>query len=89
MENILNLKTYNKYLNLINEGLLLIPDNNLTDIISDVNKEVLILYERLLNATIKYSSALIDCNSLKPEIFFELIAIIYIFYYFIFYSKYS
>ena len=38
MENILNLKTYNKYLNLIKEGLLLLPDNNLTDLISDVNK---------------------------------------------------
>ena len=38
MENILNLKTYNKYLNLIKEGLLLLPDNNLTNIISDVNK---------------------------------------------------
>lgn len=38
MENILNLKTYNKYLNFIKEGLLLLPDNNLTDIIFDVNK---------------------------------------------------
>lgn len=30
MGNILNLKTYNKYLNLIKEGLVLLPDNTLT-----------------------------------------------------------
>lgn len=36
MENILNLKTYNKYLNLINEGLLLVPDNSLSNLIDDV-----------------------------------------------------
>ncbi len=36
MENILNLKTYNKYLNLIKEGLLLVPDNNLSNLIDDV-----------------------------------------------------
>lgn len=38
MGNILNLKTYNKYLNLIRVGLLLLLDNYLIDIISDVNK---------------------------------------------------
>lgn len=37
MENILNLKTYNKYLNLINEGLVLLPDNTLTNLIDDVH----------------------------------------------------
>ena len=37
MENILNLKTYNKYLNLIKEGLLLLPDNTLSNLIDDVN----------------------------------------------------
>ena len=37
MENILNLKTYNKYLNLIQEGLLLVPDNNLSTLIDDVD----------------------------------------------------
>ena len=36
MDNILNLKTYNKYLNLINEGLLLVPDNSLSNLIDDV-----------------------------------------------------
>ena len=36
MENILNLKTYNKYINLINEGLLLIPDKSLSDNIKEV-----------------------------------------------------
>jgi len=38
MENILNLKTYNKYLNLINEGLIIIPDNKLSNLIEDVNQ---------------------------------------------------
>ena len=37
MENILNLKTYNKYLNLIKEGLILLPDNTLTNLIDDVH----------------------------------------------------
>ena len=37
MENILNLETYNKYLNLIQEGLLLVPDNNLSTLIDDVD----------------------------------------------------
>ena len=37
MENILNLKTYNKYLNLINEGLVLLPDNSLINLIDDVH----------------------------------------------------
>ena len=37
MENILNLKTYNKYLNLIKEGLVLLPDNTLTNLIDDVH----------------------------------------------------
>lgn len=36
MENILNLKTYNKYINLIKEGLLLIPDESLSNNIKDV-----------------------------------------------------
>lgn len=36
MGNILNLKTYNKYINLIKEGLLLIPDQTLSDNIKDV-----------------------------------------------------
>lgn len=36
MENILNLKTYNKYINLIKEGLLLIPDQTLSDNIKDL-----------------------------------------------------
>ena len=38
MDNILNLKTYNKYLNLINEGLVLLPDNTLSNLIHDVHK---------------------------------------------------
>ena len=38
MENILNLKTYNKYLNLIKEGLILLPDNSLSSLITDINK---------------------------------------------------
>jgi hypothetical protein len=37
MDNILNLKTHNKYLNLINEGLVIIPDNKLSSLIDDVN----------------------------------------------------
>lgn len=37
MENILNLKTYNKYINEITSGLILIPDNSLSDIIEDIN----------------------------------------------------
>ena len=37
MDNILNLKTYNKYLNLINEGLVIVPDNKLSSLIDDVN----------------------------------------------------
>ena len=37
MENILNLKTYNKYLNLINEGLILVPDSKLTNLQSDLD----------------------------------------------------
>jgi len=36
MENMLNLKTYNKYLNLIKEGLLLVPDKDLSTLIDDV-----------------------------------------------------
>ena len=32
----INLKTYNKHLNLIKEGLLLVPDNNLSNLIDDV-----------------------------------------------------
>ena len=38
MENILNLKIYNKYLNLIKEGLILLPDNSLSSLITDINK---------------------------------------------------
>jgi len=38
MENILNLKTYNKYINLIKEGLILLPDNNLSNLIKDITK---------------------------------------------------
>ena len=38
MENILNLTTYNKYKTLIDEGLILLPDNNLTTVIEDVKK---------------------------------------------------
>lgn len=38
MQNILNLKTYNKYLNLIKEGLLLLPDNSLSSLITDINR---------------------------------------------------
>lgn len=38
MDNILNLKTYNKYLNLIKEGLVLLPDNTLSNLINDVHK---------------------------------------------------
>jgi len=38
MENILNLKTYNKYLYLIKEGLILLPDNSLSSLITDINK---------------------------------------------------
>ncbi len=37
MENILNLKTYNKYINLIKEGLILLPDNTLSNLIDDVH----------------------------------------------------
>ena len=36
MENILNLKTYNKYKTLIDDGLILVPDNNLTDAIDEI-----------------------------------------------------
>ncbi len=38
MENILNLKTYNKYKSLFDDGLILVPDNNLTDAINDVKR---------------------------------------------------
>jgi len=38
MENILNLTTYNKYKSLIDDGLILVPDNNLTDAINDVKR---------------------------------------------------
>ena len=38
MDNILNLKTYAKYLNLINEGLVLLPNIKLSNLIDDVNK---------------------------------------------------
>ena len=36
MDNILTLKTYNKYQSLINEGLLILPDYNLSNAINDV-----------------------------------------------------
>ena len=36
MENILNLKTYNKYKTLFDDGLILIPDNTLSKTIDDV-----------------------------------------------------
>jgi hypothetical protein len=38
MENILNLKTYNKYKSLVDDGLILVPDNKLTDAINDVKR---------------------------------------------------
>ena len=38
MENIQNLKTYNKYKSLFDDGLILVPDNNLTDAINDVKR---------------------------------------------------
>lgn len=40
MENILNLKTYNKYKSLFENELILIPDRGLTDVIDEVNKAV-------------------------------------------------
>ena len=36
MENILNLKTYNKYKSLFDDGLILVPDDALSNTISDV-----------------------------------------------------
>ena len=36
MENILNLKTYNKYKSLFDDGLILIPDDTLSNAINDV-----------------------------------------------------
>ena len=38
MENILNLKTYNKYKSLIDEGQIIIPNEKITDIADDINK---------------------------------------------------
>ena len=43
MENILNLKTYNKYINLITEGLLLIPDQVLSDDIKEVENAHIVI----------------------------------------------
>ena len=35
MENILNLKTYSKYKSLFDDGLILVPDNNLSNLIDE------------------------------------------------------
>ena len=40
MENILNLKSYNKYKSLFDDGLIVIPDSGLTDVITEVKNAV-------------------------------------------------
>ena len=38
MESVLNLKSYNKYKNEIDEGLIILPDTNLSELISDIKQ---------------------------------------------------
>ena len=40
MENVLNLKSYNKYKSLFDDGLIVIPDSGLTDVITEVKNAV-------------------------------------------------
>ena len=40
MESVLNLKSYNKYKNEIDDGLIILPDSNLSELIFDIKQDL-------------------------------------------------